>query len=387
MGISKGTMVAATRREAWFLLLSLILGVQAMPMSLDSGAQVFLAEVASQDPGTGELNCHTKTDQSDKLACCKDGLETWRGKQALYQDHDSAETDKMSAAEETEALIAAADAAKAKWEQSETKRIFEEGVRQCTNSPNAYKLPEDSRATANREQAQEEASDKKESADAAASSATDAIQKQGEAMADYVKVANGIDAENAKANAAEAEVEKAAIEKAQADEEVQLSEQNALAADQEAADATSNLETSETQSSGAEKALQDAKDEFTAQKTAMDTKIAELKEAEQDTLDAKTTADEAAQAAQDDYDSKTDETEKAAALATVEATKSEAEAKQDVQMAKALTEEKRQNKDSADEQLSQAEGASHSKAEAASAASADQATAQGELDKADAEKT
>merc|ERR1712086_1138807 len=71
MGISKGTMVAATRREAWFLLLSLILGVQAMPMSLDSGAQVFLAEVASQDPGTGELNCHTKTDQSDKLACCK----------------------------------------------------------------------------------------------------------------------------------------------------------------------------------------------------------------------------------------------------------------------------------------------------------------------------
>merc|ERR1711865_1252938 len=368
MGISKGTMVAATRREAWFLLLSLILGVQAMPMSLDSGAQVFLAEVASQDPGTGELNCHTKTDQSDKLACCKDGLETWRGKQALYQDYDKAETDKMSAAEETEALIAAADAAKAKWEQSETKRIFEEGVRQCTNSPNAYKLPEDSRATANREQAQEEASDKKESADAAASSATDAIQKQGEAMADYVKVANGIDAENAKANAAEAEVEKAAIEKAQADEEVQLSEQNALAADQEAA-----------------------------------------------------------QAAQDDYDSKTDETEKAAALATVEATKSEAEAasdaaveatselqsqeqakvklvedseaaitqmtteeataKQDVQMAKALTEEKRQNKDSADEQLSQAEGASHSKAEAASAASADQATAQGELDKADAEKT
>merc|ERR1711865_1166346 len=312
MGISKGTMVAATRREAWFLLLSLILGVQAMPMSLDSGAQVFLAEVASQDPGTGELNCHTKTDQSDKLACCKDGLETWRGKQALYQDYDSAETDKMSAAEETEALIAAADAAKAKWEQSETKRIFEEGVRQCTNSPNAYKLPEDSRATANREQAQEEASDKKESADAAASSATDAIQKQGEAMADYVKVANGIDAENAKANAAEAEVEKAAIEKAQADEEVQLSEQNALAADQEAADATSNLETSETQSTGAEKALQDAKDEFTTQKTAMDTKIAELKEAEQDTLDAKT-----------------DETEKAAALATVEATKSEAEAASD----------------------------------------------------------
>merc|ERR1712086_124987 len=393
MGISKGTMVAATRREAWFLLLSLILGVQAMPMSLDSGAQVFLAEVASQDPGTGELNCHTKTDQSDKLACCKDGLETWRGKQALYQDYDSAETDKMSAAEETEALIAAADAAKAKWEQSETKRIFEEGVRQCTNSPNAYKLPEDSRATANREQAQEEASDKKESADAAASSATDAIQKQGEAMADYVKVANGIDAENAKANAAEAEVEKAAIEKAQADEEVQLSEQNALAADQEAADATSNLETSETQSTGAEKALQDAKDEFTAQKTAMDTKIAELKEAEQDTLDAKTTADEAAQAAQDDYDSKTDETEKAAALATVEATKSEAEAASDAAV-EATSELQSQEQakvklveDSADEQLSQAEGASHSKAEAASAASADQATAQGELDKADAEKT
>merc|ERR1711865_852184 len=396
MGISKGTMVAATRREAWFLLLSLILGVQAMPMSLDSGAQVFLAEVASQDPGTGELNCHTKTDQSDKLACCKDGLETWRGKQALYQDYDSAETDKMSAAEETEALIAAADAAKAKWEQSETKRIFEEGVRQCTNSPNAYKLPEDSRATANREQAQEEASDKKESADAASKSANDAIQKQGEAMADYVKVANGIDAENAKANAAEAEVEKAAIGKAQAEEEVQLSEQNALAADQEAADATSNLETSETQSTGAEKALQDAKDEFTAQKTAMDTKIAELKEAEQDTLDAKTTADDAAQAAQDGYDSETEEVAKAAALASVESTKSEAEAasdaaveatselqsqeqakvklvedseaaitqmtteeataKQDVQMAKALTEEKRQNKDSADEQLSQAEG-------------------------------
>merc|ERR1711865_680634 len=350
-----------------------------------------MGERQASDPAIGELNCHTKTDQSDKPACCKAGLEEWRGKQALYQDYDRAETDKMSAAEETEALIAAADAAKAKWEQSETKRIFEEGVRQCTNSPNAYKLPEDSRATANREQAQEEASDKKESADAAASSATDAIQKQGEAMADYVKVVNGIDAENAKANAAEAEVEKA-----QADEEVQLSEQNALAADQEAADATSNLETSETQSTGAEKALQDAKDEFTAQKTAMDTKIAELKEAEQDTLDAKTTADEAAQAAQDDYDSKTDETEKAAALATVEATKSEAAAasdatveatselqsqeqakvklvedseaaitqmtteeataKQDVQMAKALTEEKRQNKDSADEQLSQAEG-------------------------------
>merc|ERR1711865_1024327 len=281
MGISKGTMVAATRREAWFLLLSLILGVQAMPMSLDSGAQVFLAEVASQDPGTGELNCHTKTDQSDKLA---------------------------------------------KWEQSETKRIFEEGVRQCTNSPNAYKLPEDSRATANREQAQEEASDKKESADAAASSATDAIQKQGEAMADYVKVANGIDAENAKANAAEAEVEKAAIEKAQADEEVQLSEQNTLATDQEATDATAELENAETQASGAEKALQDAKDEFTTQKTAMDERIAELKETEEDTLDAKTTADDAAQAAQDGYDSETEEVAKAAALASVESTKSEAEA-------------------------------------------------------------
>merc|ERR1712153_67915 len=73
--------------------------------------------------------------------------------------------------------------------------------------------------------------------------------------------------------------------------------------------------------------------------------------------------------------------------AITQMTTEEATAKQDVQMAKALTEEKRQNKDSADEQLSQAEGASHSKAEAASAASADQATAQGELDKADAEKT
>merc|ERR1711865_1110864 len=196
------TVTMARRREAFLLLLCLVLGVQAMPLALDSSEQVLLSERQAPDPAIGELNCHTKTDQSDKLACCKAGLEEWRGKQALYQDYDKAETDKMSAAEETEALIAAADAAKAKWEQSETKRIFEEGVRQCTNSPNAYKLPEDSRATANREQAQEEASDKKESADAAASSATDAIQKQGEAMADYVKVANGIDAENAKANAA-----------------------------------------------------------------------------------------------------------------------------------------------------------------------------------------
>merc|ERR1712028_194908 len=190
---------------------------------------------------------------------------------------------------------------------SETKRIFEEGVRQCSNSPNAYKLPEASRDTAVREQAQEDADAKKESADAASKSANDAIQKQGEAMADYVKVANGIDAENAKANAAEAEVEKAAIGKAQAEEEVQLSEQNALATDQEATDATANLETAETQSNGAEKALQDAKDEFTTQKTAMDTRIAELKETEQDTLDAKTTADDAAQAAQDGYDSETEE--------------------------------------------------------------------------------
>merc|ERR1712167_310075 len=141
MGLISRRM-AVNRREAWLLLLGFILGVQAMPMNLDSGEHILLEEGASQDPSTGELNCHTKTDQSDKLACCKAGLQEWRGKQALYQDYDSAETNKMSAAEETEALIAAADAAKAKWEQSETKRIFEEGVRQCTNSPNAYKLPE-----------------------------------------------------------------------------------------------------------------------------------------------------------------------------------------------------------------------------------------------------
>merc|ERR1712166_715987 len=185
MGISKGTMVAATRREAWFLLLSLILGVQAMPMSLDSGAQVFLAEVASQDPGTGELNCHTKTDQSDKLACCKDGLETWRGKQALYQDYDSAETDKMSAAEETEALIAAADAAKAKWEQSETKRILRRAcgsaqTRQMrTNFRRIRGLPQIASRRRKRHPTRK----------------SPLPQKQGEAMADYVKVANGIDAE------------------------------------------------------------------------------------------------------------------------------------------------------------------------------------------------
>merc|ERR1712153_164983 len=50
--------------------------------------------------------------------------------------------------------------------------------------------------------------------------------------------------------------------------------------------------------------------------------------------------------------------------AITQMTTEEATAKQDVQMAKALTEEKRQNKDSADEQLSQAEGASHGKADA-----------------------
>jgi len=417
----------ARRREVFLLLLCLVLGVQAMPLALDSSEQVLLSERQASDPAIGELTCHTKTDQSEKLACCKAGLEEWRGKQALYQDYDEAETAKMSAAEETEALIATADAAKAKWEQSETKRIFEEGVRQCSNSPNAYKLPEASRDTAVREQAQEDADAKKESADAASKSANDAIQKQGEAMADYVKVANGIDAENAKANAAEAEVEKAAIEKAQADEEVQLSEQNALATDQEATDATAELENAETQSSGAEKALQDAKDEFATQKTAMDERIAELKETEEDTLDAKTTADDAAQAAQDGYDSETEEVAKAAALASVESTKSEAEAasdaaveasselqsqeqakiklvedsegaitqmtteedtaKQDVKMAKALLEEKRQNKDEADQQLSTSEGDAHSKSEAAAAAAADSATAKGELDQADQEKT
>merc|ERR1711981_1255473 len=115
----------------------------------------------------------------------------------------------------------------------------------------------------------------------------------------------------------------------QADEEVQLAKQNALAADSEATDSATALDASKQQEAGADKALADAKQEFADKKSQMDTKIAELTSVEQDALDAKKTADDAAQAAQDDYDSKTDAAEKATALATVEANKAEAEAKND----------------------------------------------------------
>merc|ERR1711959_713353 len=331
MGIGDQDMAAVCRREAWVLALALVMAVRALPMGLEDGVYTLLSESEHAVAGTPneQLSCHTVQDHMEKVSCCKEGLGHWRDRQALYMDYDQAETAKISAPEETEALLSAAEAAKAKWDQSETKRIFEEGVRQCTNSPNAYTLPEDATATASREAAQHAAAEKKESADAAADAANEAIARQGDAMADYVKVANSIDAENAKANAAEAESEKANIDKAQADEEVELSKQNALAADSEATDASASLDTSKQQEADAEQALETAKQEFEEKKAAMDTKIGELQTAEQDALDAKQTADDAAQAAQDVYDSKTDEAERATALATVEATKAEAEAKAD----------------------------------------------------------
>merc|ERR1712072_668590 len=311
MGMSRATMGAP---QTWALFLGLVLAVHSLPLEPLNPMEDLVLLSQSEHAGTGtpneELSCHTKQDLSEKVACCKEGLELWRGRQALYMDYDQAETAKISAPEESEALISAAEAAKAKGDQPETKRIFEEGVRQCTNSPNAYTLPADATATATREAAQQAAAEKKESATAAADTAAEAIAKQGDAMADYVKVANGIDGENAKANAAEAEAEKANIDKAQADEEVELAKQNNLAADSEATDAATALDTAKQQEEGAEKALVDAKQEFEDKKAEMNTKIDELTTIEQDAVDAKTTADNAAQAAQDEYDSKTDEAEK-----------------------------------------------------------------------------
>merc|ERR1712072_513382 len=272
MGMSRATMGAP---QTWALFLGLVLAVHSLPLEPLNPMEDLVLLSQSEHAVTGtpneELSCHTKQDLSEKVACCKEGLELWRGRQALYMDYDQAETAKISAPEESEALISAAEAAKAKWDQSETKRIFEEGVRQCTNSPNAYTLPAD--ATATREAAQQAAAEKKESATAAADTAAEAIAKQGDAMADYVKVANSIDGENAKANAAEAESEKANIDKAQADEEVELSKQNALAADSEATDAAASLDTSKQQEADAEQALETAKQEFEEKKAAMDTKI------------------------------------------------------------------------------------------------------------------
>eukprot|EP00656_Telonema_subtile_P047363 TRINITY_DN5433_c0_g1_i1.p1 TRINITY_DN5433_c0_g1~~TRINITY_DN5433_c0_g1_i1.p1 ORF type:complete len:545 (+),score=232.10 TRINITY_DN5433_c0_g1_i1:106-1740(+) len=418
---------SAMEFRAGALLLSLVLVAHSMPVSMDDTQHVLLSVSEVTGLPNEALSCHTKDDFEEKTACCKQGLEAWRDRQALYQDYDKAETNRMAAPEETEALIASAETAKGKWDQSETKRIFVDGVRQCTNSPNAYTLPADADATATREHAQQIADQKKESAKAAADTASAAIEKQGEAMADYVKVANGIDAENAKANAAEAEAEKASIDKAQAEEEVQLSKENARSTDQEAADAAAALEQAKKQNEGAQKALEDAKAGFEEQRKAMEEKIAELSTKEQDALDAKKVAENAAQSAQDEYDSKTDETEKATALANVEATKGEAEAKtdaaveataeldaqeqakeklvadsesslaqmeteaktaaQDVQMSTALQAEKSDAKDAADKQLAGAEAEQHAKGEAASAALADQTTAQGDLEKAENEKT
>merc|ERR1711959_14392 len=238
MGMSRATMGAP---QTWALFLGLVLAVHSLPLEPLNPMEDLVLLSQSEHAVTGtpneELSCHTKQDLSEKVACCKEGLELWRGREALYMDYDQAETAKISAPEESEALISAAEAAKAKWDQSERKRIFEEGVRQCTNSPSAYTLPADATATATREKAQQEATQKKESADAAAAAANEAVEKQGEAMADYVKVVNSIDSENAKANAAEAEAEKANIDKAQADEGVQLAQESALAANSEATDA------------------------------------------------------------------------------------------------------------------------------------------------------
>jgi len=256
--------------------------------------------IEQNDKNLGETTqCFEAENADAKATCCLGVLNTWRSHQALYTDMERAETEHLTSAEENSKLRAAADAAKATYEASDTAKLYREGIRDCVNSETLYKLPEAPSETTARKEAdgafEEEAQKAKD--------AHDTIEKnlkiQADSMAKFAKIDEELrdQVKNAGSSASELQQSKLGVaEGEQAENKLMQAKEGAATAAKEAAtaegaakDATINAEAN----------VMNLKKEGSIELTRFKLAIDDLKKAEATKLEAKSAAELAVQNAKD----------------------------------------------------------------------------------------
>merc|ERR1711998_60576 len=259
------------------VLLAAVL-VDGLPLPSDTQGIGLVQLGAGQDPGT--LNCHELGEE--QASCCIKGMQGWRAKQVMFKDVEDARLKLLTAPEETATLRNALDAAEAAWANSQTKLTYQQGIRECANSPTAYTLPETSVATAARMAADADLQKKEEEVSNAKHAAETALDAQANMMAQYTETVGNLDAVAATADSASAASQQAQIA-------LQAAQEHAAAVDKQAQDAEAAATAAAGQVEAAQKAVDAAKANFQSVKTEGEAKIAEFDQSLDDLKATETT--------------------------------------------------------------------------------------------------
>jgi len=245
--------------------LTVALGVPLHPGSASLADGVLLLQ---SDP-TQELDCHLKSDGDSKAMCCAETLDKWRGKQALYKQKEEADTAFLVSDTQDEALQASKDAANEKYEASETRRIYDQALRDCTTSATAYSMPKDDAATVTRETAEEESNAANAAAEGASETAQQALQNQADTESTFQRMSEAVGMDEA--SRTQAEADKATAEALISEKQSTLdTEQAAVAA------AQADFEAKETALIDAKTALEDEQAALSKLNTDRTAKIADF---------------------------------------------------------------------------------------------------------------